>query len=198
MRLPLLIFLVFLMIQPTMGKLIVESKSVSLNEKRFEINVTLTNVSNGLSGYNITMVVDKATVKSIDFPSWASLKINSSVPSKTVWFKAVDLMEQVQGNAQNVKIVTLTMEIEKMGILKANLTSVRVDDDNGYAINVEVINGTVVIDKNGDGEIDITDVCYVACMVVDIIPDDLRADFNDNNRIDIGDLTKIAYFFVGK
>ena len=38
----------------------------------------------------------------------------------------------------------------------------------------------------------------VAWMVVDKIPDDPRADFNGNGRVDIGDLAKIAYYLIGK
>jgi|GEM_PF-3392735 len=53
-------------------------------------------------------------------------------------------------------------------------------------------------DFNGNEEVDIGDVTYVAHMVVGKIPQDLRADFNGNNRVDIGDLAKIAYYLLGK
>jgi PKD repeat protein len=53
-------------------------------------------------------------------------------------------------------------------------------------------------DFNGNNEVDIGDICYVAYIVVGKKPQDLRADFNNNGRVDIGDLARIAYYLIGK
>ncbi|GEM_PF-1585395 len=53
-------------------------------------------------------------------------------------------------------------------------------------------------DFNDNGRIDIGDVVYVAYMVLRKIPEDTKADFNNNGKVDIGDLAKIAYYFLGK
>jgi len=53
-------------------------------------------------------------------------------------------------------------------------------------------------DLNGNGEVDVGDVTYVAYMVVGKVKPDLRADFNSNGRVDIGDLARIAYYVLGK
>jgi len=53
-------------------------------------------------------------------------------------------------------------------------------------------------DVTGDGKVDISDVSKVAYMVVGKEPADLAADFNENGKVDIGDAAKIAYYFVGK
>ncbi|MFQ6061984.1 MAG: dockerin type I domain-containing protein, partial [Methanosarcinales archaeon] len=53
-------------------------------------------------------------------------------------------------------------------------------------------------DFNGNGRVDIGDVTYVAYMVVGKVPEDPSADFNGNGRVDIGDASKIAYYLVGK
>jgi len=53
-------------------------------------------------------------------------------------------------------------------------------------------------DLNGNGKIDIGDVSMVAYMVVGKISQNLEADFNNNSRVDIGDASKLAYFLVGK
>ncbi len=53
-------------------------------------------------------------------------------------------------------------------------------------------------DFNDNGRIDIGDVVYVAHMVLRKIPEDTKADFNNNGKVDIGDLAKIAYYFLGK
>ncbi|MCK5604022.1 right-handed parallel beta-helix repeat-containing protein, partial [Candidatus Pacearchaeota archaeon] len=53
-------------------------------------------------------------------------------------------------------------------------------------------------DFNNNGRVDIGDVAKVAYMVVDKVADDMGADFNGNGRVDIGDAAKIAYYLVGK
>jgi hypothetical protein len=35
-------------------------------------------------------------------------------------------------------------------------------------------------------------------MVAGLTPDDMEADFNENNVIDIGDAAKISWFYIGK
>ncbi|MFQ6063616.1 MAG: S-layer protein domain-containing protein, partial [Methanosarcinales archaeon] len=53
-------------------------------------------------------------------------------------------------------------------------------------------------DFNNNGRVDIGDVAKVAYMVVGKVPSDLSADFNNNGRVDLGDAAKIAYYLVGK
>ena len=53
-------------------------------------------------------------------------------------------------------------------------------------------------DFNGNGEVDIGDVSFVAYMVVGKTAADPAADFNENGAVDIGDAAKIAYYFVEK
>ncbi|MFQ6120368.1 MAG: DUF4430 domain-containing protein, partial [Methanosarcinales archaeon] len=62
----------------------------------------------------------------------------------------------------------------------------------------KTISVTVKGDFNGNGRVDIGDVTYVAYMIVGKVPMDLKADFNGNGRVDIGDASKIAYYLVGK
>jgi len=59
---------------------------------------------------------------------------------------------------------------------------------------------TVVIkgDFNGNDRVDIGDVAKVAFMVAGKVPEDLNADFNENGRVDIGDAAKMAFYLAGK
>jgi len=57
---------------------------------------------------------------------------------------------------------------------------------------------TVKGDFNGNDAVDVGDVSKVAYMVVGKTAANLAADFNQNGAIDIGDAAKIAYYFVGK
>ena len=53
-------------------------------------------------------------------------------------------------------------------------------------------------DFNNNGRVDIGDVAKVAFMVAGKVPEDLNADFNENGRVDIGDAAKIAFYLAGK
>ncbi len=57
---------------------------------------------------------------------------------------------------------------------------------------------TIKGDFNGEDGVDIGDVSRVAYMVGGKEPEDLAADFNGNGVVDIGDAAKIAYYFVEK
>jgi len=70
--------------------------------------------------------------------------------------------------------------------------------DSATLSRPDYITVTVKGDFNGNGKVDIGDVSKVAYMVVGKDPEDLGADFNGNGAVDIGDAAKIAYFFVGK
>ena len=53
-------------------------------------------------------------------------------------------------------------------------------------------------DFNNNGRVDIGDVAKVAYMVVGEVAEDMGADFNVNGDVDIGDAAKIAFYLVGK
>jgi PKD repeat protein len=71
------------------------------------------------------------------------------------------------------------------------------------AIPLSVRQGTVRIegirgDFNHNGRVDIGDVTRVAYMAVGLVPYDIQADFNGNEIVDSGDAAKIAWYYVGK
>jgi hypothetical protein len=53
-------------------------------------------------------------------------------------------------------------------------------------------------DFNTNGRVDIGDVTRVAYMAVGLVPDDTQADFNGDSFIDAGEAAKIAWYYVGK
>lgn len=53
-------------------------------------------------------------------------------------------------------------------------------------------------DLDGDGSVTIADVNAVAWMVIGNVQQDNSADFNGNGRVDIGDLARIVYYYLGK
>ena len=202
MRSILMTIAIFLIVvQPTLAvELIVESKNLGIDDHEFTINITLTKAVNGISGYNVSLTIDKpsvAQIKSIKFPDWATLNDYSKTSNK-IWIKALDLNENIQNQATNVTLATIVFSVKRLGISHINITSFRIDDDLGYSLEPHIVNGTVVIDINRNGQIDIGDVCYVAYVVVKKLPQNAKLDFNGNGRVDIGDLAKIVYYILGK
>lgn len=53
-------------------------------------------------------------------------------------------------------------------------------------------------DLNMDGKVDSADVSMTMKMLIGLEPQNMRADFNDNGRVDIGDAARIAFFVVEK
>ena len=111
-------------------------------------NVTADIFPNGLSGYNITVSINNssiAEIESIKFPSWATLHINSSLPSSSVWIKAVDLYKKVEKNAANITLVTLNIKGKQEGEAFINISITKIDDDNGNTIPVITKNATIMV-----------------------------------------------------
>jgi subtilisin family serine protease len=53
-------------------------------------------------------------------------------------------------------------------------------------------------DLNGNGRVDIGDLSRVAWMAAGLTPIDMRADFNGDGKVDGADAALIAYYYVGK
>ena len=53
-------------------------------------------------------------------------------------------------------------------------------------------------DFNTNWRVDIGDVTRVAYMAVGLVPCDIQADFNGDEMVDGGDAAKIAWYYVGK
>lgn len=193
------IFLIIL--QSTLAvELIVESKNLNIDDDEFTVNITLTKAVNGISGYNISLTIDKlsvAQIKSIEFPDWATLNDYSKTSNK-IWIKALDLNEKIQNQATNITLATIVFSIRRLGVSHINITSFRIDDDFGYSLEPHTVNGTLIVDINRNGQIDIGDACYIAYVVVGKLPQNVKLDFNNNDRVDIGDLAKIVYYILGK
>ncbi len=109
-----------------------------------KFNLNLSEAPDGLSGYNITVSLTDASIAkiiSIEFPAWASLKSNSSLPGDSVWLKAVDLNNQTVPGATNVILVTLVVRRDNPGNINFSITVGQMDDDNGSAINTNAAPG---------------------------------------------------------
>jgi len=183
-----------------------------------EINLTLDKAQNGLSGYNITVLLSNATVAeitSVSFPKWATLHSNSTLPADSLWIKATDLYDKIKSGATNITLATITLRGDKKGISDILITVTKMDDDNGYSINPNTVSGQVIIlipfpgcenpptdpdrdglyeDINGNGRKDFNDV-VVFFNYLEWVERNQPCiecfDFNKNGRIDFDDVVKL-------
>ncbi|MCD6361980.1 MAG: hypothetical protein J7M38_14075 [Armatimonadetes bacterium] len=85
----------------------IEDVKITEIENTATANITISALPEGLAGYNITVSLSNSSVAEIiavEFPSWAVLHANSSLPSSSVWIKAVDLNKNVEAGATDVII----------------------------------------------------------------------------------------------
>ncbi|MCD6493372.1 MAG: hypothetical protein J7K36_06210 [Archaeoglobaceae archaeon] len=97
-------------------------------------NVTiLTNAS--ISGYNLKIKSDLPIIN-IQFPEWAKLTKNSTIPSCNVEVRAVDLFDMLNETAISLnELLKLTLKATKTGICNLAVTG-RIDNDDGSGISV--------------------------------------------------------------
>ena len=102
------------------------------------VNITLNEAPEGLSGYNLTISLSNpnvAEIVDVNFPDWATLNDNSSLPADSVWMKCVDLNDKVGIGAANINLGTLTIRGDSPGTTDIIATVTKMDDDCGYPIN---------------------------------------------------------------
>ena len=101
-------------------------------------------------------------------------------------------------NVTVISAAEITCTLDLAGALPGN-RSVRVTNPDGRSgVFADGFQIRLRGDFNGVDKVDIGDVAKVAYMVVGSTPQDPEADFNRNGVVDIGDASKIAYYFVGK
>jgi PKD repeat protein len=86
--------------------------------------------------------------------------------------------------------------------LVPGIFSVSLDLSNPGGSNTTIRSGYISVFPKGDfntnWRVDIGDVTKVAYMAVGLIPKDPNANFNGDTKVDISDASKIAWYYVGK
>ncbi|WP_082092987.1 PKD domain-containing protein [Methanosarcina siciliae] len=191
------------------------SSSVSENEST-EINLVASNFPAGLSGYNLTVAIDDpaiAEIVDIEYPSWALITENSTLPGTSIYMKTVDLEDSVKEGAADVVLATLTVSGKESGSANLSIGVKRLEEDSGDSIEPEILTGKIEVtllsplpdqeyapkdldgdgfyeDLTGNGEFSFVDiVAYFHNM--DWIEENMPVeyfDFNGNGRIDFDDV----------
>ncbi|AKB29128.1 cell surface protein [Methanosarcina siciliae T4/M] len=191
------------------------SSSVSENEST-EISIVASNFPAGFSGYNLTVAFDDPTVAEIvdiEYPSWALITENSTLPGTSIYMKTVDLEDAVKADAADVVLATLTVSGKEKGSANLSIGVKRLEEDFGNSIEPALLAGTIKVtllsplpdqeyapkdldgdglyeDLTGNGEFSFVDiVAYFHNM--DWIEENMPVeyfDFNGNGRIDFDDV----------
>ena len=86
----------------------------------------------GLSGYNITIALSNPSIGKITgvtYPSWASMRLNSTIPAGSAWFQAVDL--NGASGTTNIALCTVTVRGDTVGATTLAITSNKIEDRSG-------------------------------------------------------------------
>jgi hypothetical protein len=84
------------------------------------------------------------------------------------------------------------------GIFSVGLTVLNVSGSSNSTIKIDYITVFPKGDFNTNWRVDIGDVTRVAYMAAGLITADSSADFNGYDSVDVGDACKIAWYYVGK
>lgn len=146
-----------------------------------------------------------------------AVRPNASVENKVVGFVtdinnttgtlnlSMTLQPGIDSSAEAMQILDLVFAAEQT-IGSGLITFTRSEFSGGISGDVQpfviVDDGSLRVRMRGDfndnGRIDIGDVARVAYMAAGLIPADLEADFNGDGVVDAADAAKIAYVYVGK
>lgn len=171
------------------------------------VNLTISEVPDGLAGYNITVSLSDTNVAeiiSVDFPVWSNLNNTSSLPADSVRIKAADMNNQINGNTNNILLASVTIRGDARGSSQIILIDNQIDDDIGGLINVATIPGQLNVylrgDLNNNGWIaDAGDLVLMKRASIGEIPADSRYDLNNNGWIaDAGDLVLMKRASIGE
>ena len=185
------------------------------------LNLILSGVGNGLSGYSVTLSVDDPSVLEIvdaQTPEWAIPNNSpSSPPSQTVMISGADSTDLIKGRMSNISLGSLTIKAKLPGIATLNVIQYKLDDDLGNMVQVSTISTVITVDKgvvqllgvanppgdldhdglyedvNGNGVADFNDVVLYFNQIEWIGNNEpnVAFDFNRNGRIDFGDVVTL-------
>jgi large repetitive protein len=174
---------------PTVLSITPVTTSSVMNGNTIQYNIVADAFPSGLSGYDLTLTVDDATIGTItgvSFPSptWdGSINSGSSgTPGSSIRINAVDLNTQVQSGATNVVLATITVKGKKIGSAHLVLSSVRMDNDAGGSIVSTLNQGTLTVTPL----LAIFPGC--ASLPRDLLSNGQYMDINGNGRLDFADV----------
>jgi len=129
----------------------VTNASIAVINHTTNVSVVIDFLPHGLSGYNISVSLSNSSIAEIiyvEFPAWATMHLNSSLPSTSIQIKAADINEKIGAGNTNTILANLTLKGKHDGISFINISRIRIDDDDGYPITVMRQNAILTVGAN--------------------------------------------------
>ncbi len=114
------------------------------------VEITITGLTNGLSGYDLIISLsDKAVAKIVDveLPDFALLDVNK-LSSSEVAIRAVDLKDIVPSGKAQTLLATLRIEGIELGMCTIDLIVNAMDDDDGNPMEPRILPGYIEVVSN--------------------------------------------------
>ncbi len=131
--------------------IIAESGTMAAAGETRDLTIIADSLPDGLSGYNITISLtdpSKAEIVGFARPTWspaiAGLKMNSTVPTDSLWIKAVDFGDEVQPGATDVLLATVSVRGDAIGTTNLTVSVTVMDPEGSGAPIVPVIQQGVI------------------------------------------------------
>ena len=120
------------------------------------VQLSLDSVDKGLSGYILSVYPEDpgiVTISGTTFPSWATLSEVSPGSGAAFTIKALDLNESISAGAKDIPLATLNLNGIASGTTRIMVESRQIDDDQGDAIAVQVVPGSVTVGGSSGGQV---------------------------------------------
>ena len=130
------------------GSELISIGSITVNQGiEVRVVITLDSAPNGLSGYDITVLLENGEVGDIigiEFPEWAKLS-DKSIRGDSARLKVVDLEDRIKPGAASVSLSVIIIGNTRPGESLIELTVNRMDDDYGNPITPTIKPGKITV-----------------------------------------------------
>ena len=113
-----------------------------------QVQVFLDSAPEGLSGYNVTLLMTNpgvAEILDVEYPSWAQMPKNGTLPGGSVWCSAVDLTG-ASGNV-DITLFNATISVNSIGITNITIIPTRVEDRSAGRYYPEIIDAILQVNS---------------------------------------------------
>ena len=109
------------------------------------VPIALSEAPSGLAGYDLTVTLSNPTVARLVGAKLPDFGLTSQVliSSSEIRLRVADLTHLVEAGATNSTLATLAVEGLKKGQTEIHIQITRLDNDDGYPIEAQVIDGEV-------------------------------------------------------